>query len=93
MSIAERYERAMHAIRSGVATEHGRGSNDGSPKHLRMGVNSALINDAALVRLLIAKGLITEEEYSEAVVEEAEREVKRYEDRLTAALGSKVTLA
>lgn len=75
----QRYLAACHAIQTGVAFEHSRGSEDGTPKHLRTGVNIAMCDHAALVKLLIAKGLFTDE---------AEEEVKRYEERL----GGKVTL-
>jgi hypothetical protein len=87
------YEQAMHAMQSGVAFEHGRGSQDGSPKHLRVGVNSAMVNQAALVRLLIEKGLITEAEYVEAVRLEMNAEANRYEQRIQQATGSTVELA
>ena len=84
----QRYLAACHAIQTGVAFEQSRGSDDGTPKHLRTGVNIAMCDHAALVRLLIAKGLFNEEEYTAALADEAEEEVKRYEDRL----GGKVTL-
>lgn len=90
--LRERYARAAHAMQSGVAMEHGRGSQDGTPKHLRVGVNSALVNDAALARLLLAKGFITDAEYLEAVTVEMEDEVKRYETRLSNAVGAPITL-
>lgn len=77
----QRYQAAAHAMQSGVAFEHGRGSNDGSPKHLRVGVNSALVNDAALTKLLVEKGVITEDEYLQAVTIEMETEAERYEAR------------
>ena len=88
----ERYVAASHAMMSGVKAEHESGSTDGTPKHLRCGVNSALVNDAALVRLLVSKGIITEEEYVEAVADEMEREVARYEERLTRRFGYQVRL-
>lgn len=47
------YEQALHGMQSGVAYEHSNGSPDGSPKHLRVGINSAQVNNAALARLLI----------------------------------------
>ena len=62
------------------------------PKHLRVGVNSAMCDHAALVRVLIAKGILTEDEYLEAVADEMEREQKRYEERLTAKYGRNIVL-
>ena len=88
----ERYQRAAHAMQSGVAMEQARGGQDGNPKHLRTGINSMAVTDAALAKLLIARGVLTEEEYCEAVADEMEAEVRRYEERLSAALGTKVTL-
>lgn len=88
-----RYLAAMHAIQSGVAMEHEAGSIDGSPKHLRVGINSAQINDAALVRLLIAKGVITLDEYEKEVADEAERMKAEYEKKLSEHYGSNIVLA
>lgn len=79
---ADRYEAAAHAMQSGVAAEHAAGSTDGSPKHLRVGVNSAHVGIAALARLLLEKGVITMDEYEAAQAEEMEAEQKRYEQRL-----------
>ncbi len=52
----DRYDAACHAMQSGVAADHQGGSDDGSPKHLRVGVNSALVSVAATGRLLIGQG-------------------------------------
>lgn len=89
---AARYAAAAHAMQSGVKSEMELGSRDTEPKHLRVGVNSALVDSAALAALLIAKGVITEDEYLEAIAAGMEREVTTYETRLSAALGTKVTL-
>ena len=75
------YEQALHGMQSGVAYEHSNGSPDGSPKHLRVGINSAQVNNAALARLLIDKGIITMDEYVEAVRVEMVHELERYEAR------------
>ncbi len=90
--MSEKYEALCHAMQTGVAYEMEYGSKDTEPKHLRVGINSALVNDAALTRLLIKKGIITEEEYTVEVTEEMQREVTRYEERLTSRLGTKVSL-
>jgi hypothetical protein len=57
------------------------------PKHLRTGLNVAMCDHAAVVRLLINKGIITEAEYREAITEEANREVERYEARANQPFG------
>jgi hypothetical protein len=90
----ERYLAAVHAMQSGVAME----MNDPAikatdPKHLRVGVNSAMCDHAALIRVLVAKGILTEAEYVEAVADEMEREQARYEDRLTEKYGRTIKLA
>jgi hypothetical protein len=69
-----------HAMQSGVAAKMAIDPADTSPKHLRVGLNSAMVNDAALARLLIARGLFTEEEYLQAITDEMEREVARYKE-------------
>lgn len=75
------YEQALHGMQSGVAFEHSQGSPDGSPKHLRVGINSAHVNNAAIARLLIDKNIITMDEYEEAVRVEMVHELERYEAR------------
>lgn len=77
-----RYLAASHAMQSGVLAEQQLGSTDGSPKHLRVGVNSGAVCLAALTGLLIAKGVITLDEYERANADEMEIEQKRYEERL-----------
>ena len=87
---AQRYNAAAHAMQSGVAAENGR---DQEPKHLRVGVNSALVDSSSLAKLLIDKGVITPVEYHEAIADGMEAEVRRYEERLSRAKGVKITLA
>jgi hypothetical protein len=78
----ERYRRAMHGVQSAVAYELDRGLNkDATPKHLRVGVNSAMVETSALVRLLIKKDLTTEEEWFDALADMAEYELALYEKR------------
>src|SRR3954471_24629724 len=92
-ALRDRWVRAMHALQAGVRMEMELGlSRDTEPKHLRVGVNSALVDHGALVALLVQKGLVTEEEYLTAIAEGAEREKRAYEQRLSAALGKTVHL-
>jgi hypothetical protein len=81
------YTEALHGIQTGIALEIERGSDCASPKHLRVGVNSALCEHAAIVRLLIAKGIFTEEEYSEAIIDEFNRELERIEKDVNERFG------
>lgn len=84
---AARHTAAAHAMQSGVAMEMNWNPGPTDPKHLRVGVNTALSDQAGLVRLLIAKGLITEAEYIAAIADEMEREVVRYEERMQEHIG------
>lgn len=77
-----RYRAALHAMQTGVKLDHEAGSQDGTPKHLRVGLNGIMCDHAALVKLLEAKGIITEAEYATAIADEAELEVGRYRERL-----------
>jgi hypothetical protein len=88
----ERYVAATHAMQSGVAAEMGYKPSPTTPKHLRVGVNSAMVNSSALAELLISKGVITEAEYLEVIAAGMEREAKLYEDRISEHYGRKITL-
>lgn len=85
------YDAAMHGVQSGVAMEIERcGLDDAAanPKQLRVGVNAAMVDSAALASLLIKKGIITKAEYQNALTEEANRELDRYEERINSKLGT-----
>jgi hypothetical protein len=87
-----RYRAAAHAMQSGVAMKmnHDGGPQRGetSPKHLRVGVNSAMVEHSALVRLLMAKGVITEDEYLTALADAMEAEKRLYETELRDHIGN-----
>lgn len=90
----DEYGRLAHAIQTGVAYDHEYGSADGSPKHLRTGLACVMSDFGSMGRLLIAKGLITEAEYFEAMLDGLRREVATYEARLSDRIGgaTKITL-
>ena len=98
MDDRERWLAASHAMQSGVAAEmqlaqdHGERHPSTEPKHLRVGINNALCDHAALVKLLIAKGLITEAEYLKAIADAMEEEKQFYEKRLSNIYGKPITL-
>jgi hypothetical protein len=80
LQLAARIGTAQHAMQSATAFEIERlGLNPAGadPKHLRVGVNSALVNIDAIARVLITKGLMTEREYLTALAVGAEREAER----------------
>lgn len=98
MTQQERYAHAAHGMQSGVATDmetdpDARSQGASTAKHLRVGVNSALVNNQAIAELLIAKGIITLDEYTEAVTKAMEAEKARYERLLTERFGYPIHLA
>ena len=86
------YARLGHAIQTGVMYELEYDQRSGTPKHLRTGVNMVLVQVGALVRVLVAKGLITLEEYEQELLAGLEAEKKAYEERLSEKYGGKITL-
>jgi hypothetical protein len=88
----QRYQAAAHAMQSGVAAKMGCDPSETTPKHLRTGVNSAMVEHSALAELLMAKGVFTEDEYQEALATGMEREVRLYEDWLSQHTGVNITL-
>ena len=77
------YQQAAHAMQSGVAMMMNYDNTETEPKHLRVGLNSAFVNDAALAQLLIDKGIITLQEYQDSLTKEMNKEVERYEHRIS----------
>lgn len=74
------YMAAMHGIQSAIKYEMETGiSEKTTPKHLRVGVDSGMINDAALALLMIQKGIITMDEYMESVRLQANEELAAYQ--------------
>lgn len=81
----KRYLAAAHAMQTGVAydmEQNGDGGAGATPKHLRVGVNSGMVNAAAMAKLMIAKGLITEAELHKALADEMEAELARYQAKM-----------
>lgn len=84
----------LHGIQTGIAQLMGMGkANDTTPKHLRVGLNNALVEHGALVRLLIEKRIIDEWEYFEMYKKMLIEERTRYEEEISSYLGAKITLA
>jgi len=96
--LQRRYEAAAHAVQAGVAMEladderYRNTNSSASPKQLRTGINLAMVSHGALMRVLIAKGLFTEEEYFEQLVLGVEAEKAAYEERLSARYGGKTKI-
>lgn len=85
-SLQERYQAAAHKVQSGLhflmhfyqATRFHRTE----PKHLRVGIDISKAEQAGLAKLLIAKGVFTDEEYLLAMTEAVEEEANRYRDEV-----------
>ena len=72
-----------HARRMQCGVEYTmRDSKECEPKHLRVGVNTALADRGSLVRLLMKKGVISEDEYLEAIADGMKLEADAYENRV-----------
>lgn len=87
-----RYQAAAHAMQSGVAMTMNVKPSATEPKHLRTGVNSAMVETSTLAWLLIQKGIITEQEWYSALADAMEREKALYERELSQLFGHSVTL-
>src|SRR5213593_41717 len=77
-----RYRAALHAMQTGVAYVREHQPGETTPKHLRVGVNSALVEHGVLVDLLVGKGILNWLEYYQALADGMEAEVDRYQARL-----------
>lgn len=89
------YEEALHGIQSAVRFEMTqRGIPDENHdailrmlKHLRTGLDARAADASGLAKLLIDKGIITFEEYVEAMRLAANHELVRYEEHLRTEYG------
>lgn len=85
------YEALAHAVQSGVRYEMETDQTlrpvDYHVKHLRVGLDMRAADHNALTMLLIAKGVFTSQEYIDALLAAAEREVELYEARANKRLG------
>lgn len=88
----ERYMNSAHAMQTGVQSMMEIYQKDLTLKSLRVGINSALVDSYALAKLLIDKGIISQDEYEKYLADEMEEEVKRYKERFKEFTGADVTL-
>lgn len=89
------YYSSAHAVQSGVAFQietKGLEQSGASPKHLRTGVNLANAHQGGLAKLLIEKGVFSEEEYVEALRAAVEREADSIQAEVSQQLGRNVSL-
>lgn len=86
------HQRWQHAMQTGVKMVLNYSLSEGDPKHLRVGMNTALVDHASLAQLLIAKGVFTDLEYLQAIRDGMRAEAERYEAEVSRVLGHRVTL-
>lgn len=89
----------IHAVQTGVSYEMntwkpspGDSEPATGPKHMKTGLNVSMSDHGALAGLLIKKGVISEEEYLDAICDNLAEEVKSYERLLTRRMGADITL-
>lgn len=88
MNDTDRYWRAAHCVQAGSKMVAAR---SGEHPQSRTGINMAMRDHASIVELLVAKGVITQDEYMKALADGAEAEVRRLETELGSE-GTTVTL-
>ncbi len=85
----KRHRDAQHAVQTGIRFEIEQG--EAGPlqpqtarflKHLRVGINTAMCDHAALIEVLVDAGIIDRKKYLEKIAVVMEREKKRLEDTL-----------
>jgi hypothetical protein len=85
---ASMLEVLAHRVQSAIAFFEGQRDAFGTrcaetePKHLRVGVNSALVETSAVARLMFRKGLISAKDYYDTLIEVWEQEVDSYRERI-----------
>lgn len=90
-----KYTQAIGAVQAGVKLlieKLGLDRAASSPAKLRTGLNGIMCDHAALAELLIAKGVITHEEYMAAITKKMNDEVDRYEKDVSEAFGGKTKI-
>lgn len=91
-AIMDEYEALCHAMQSGVAAKQFVSGSETQPKHLRVGINNALVSQAVLVKILVDKRIITDLEYFTALRDAMKKEVESYEEYLSHQHGTTIKL-
>jgi hypothetical protein len=87
-----RYDKAAHAVQSGIAMWMSLDPSLFTPKHMRVGIDTGKAELWGLAQLLISKGVITLTEYHEAIADAMEEEKTRWEKEIGERLGREVSL-
>ena len=93
-ALGRRWVAAAHKVQAGIAALMNMpgGFRSCEVKHLRVGIDTTKADIGSLARLLVSKGVFTEEEYLAAIADGMESEAADYEARVSEAFGKKVTL-
>lgn len=92
MTFQERYSAALHRVQTAIGFKFGLEYPWmderllSALKHIRVGVDGAKADQGGLAHLLIKKGIITQEEYFDAIAEFMEREAESQQEELQAKM-------
>lgn len=88
-----RYEAACHAVRTGIMLLMGSPKYKAAePKDLRLGIDSAQVSQAAIVELLVRKGIITYDEWYSTLADAMEKEKAEYTQEVGKKVGPGIVL-
>ena len=90
LSDEERYIAAAHAVQSGI--KYAKDKSFMEPKHLRVGIDTAKVEQGGLATLLIEKGIITKEEYMKAIADAREAEKVKWENKISEEYNAEIKL-
>jgi hypothetical protein len=98
----QRYTALAHAVQTGIGWtiaidnpkvfDINQDPNLCAHKHLRVGIDTNKSDLGALARLMIKKGVFTDEEYKLTILEGLENEKRLYEIKLSEHFGKEITL-
>jgi len=79
------YLKQAHRVQTAIAMNPNKTAME--PKHMRTGIDMSKADMAGLVTLLISKGILTREEYAEAITQSAYEEAERQKAALALEMG------
>jgi hypothetical protein len=92
LKLRNKYMALQHSMQCGVKYSQESGAEPETSKDTRVGINTAMSDHGALVDLLVRKGVITDEEIAEAMIDYMQQEVDRYRDKLKLVYGADINL-
>lgn len=79
------YDAHAHAVQTAIEFNPNKRALE--PKHMRVGIDMSKSDMGGLATLLIAKGVFTQEEYTKALTDAAEREAESHKRELAREIG------